>query len=327
MADDENASWLFGGDKGERGEWEAHRRFISPEYNTIYRQGVVGPRHLKESEFALFLQAAREDNPNACRQFQVWFLTDRAEGGDYGDVAMERIGARAHSFDAETALGIVKVFANVMDDYYRARPKREMFIDTWQQTERILRTFKTSIPDYNLGDIALTIASTGRAIAWMCSAIARDELWGHGFAGDQKREEGLLLLNPVTLRAFTATLIQRLSAMKTAELLNLPRFGTVMYTLKDSPWQKDETAKIVERLTGPRVSDATFLGFLEAMAGVVISSDRGVYHTLSQKAVAGITGDARLETRWGRLLKKRLPDDLAAKRANIAKMMAEAKNW
>lgn len=60
MANDENASWLFGGDNGEKGEWEAHRRFISPQYNAIYRQGVVGPRHLRESEFALFLQAARE---------------------------------------------------------------------------------------------------------------------------------------------------------------------------------------------------------------------------------------------------------------------------
>jgi hypothetical protein len=327
MANDENASWLFGGDNGEKGEWEAHRRFISPQYNAIYRQGVVGPRHLRESEFALFLQAAREGSPSASEQFKRWYLTDRLEGGDYGDVAMERIGARAHSLDAETALGIVRVFADVMDEYYRTRPKREMFVDTWQQTERILRTFHTSVPDFKLGDVSLEIAGSGKAIAWMCSAIARDEMWGHGLAGDRRREESLHLLNPLEVKAFTSTLIERISAMATPELLDLPRFSAVMYMLKDSPWLKDVVDKVIQRLAGPRTSDATFLSFLEAMAGVVISSDRGVYRTISQKAIASIIGDEQFDRRWSRMVKKSLPEELATKRARIIAMMAEAKNW
>lgn len=327
MANDENVSWLFGGDNGERGEWEAHRRFISPQYNAIYRQGVVGARHLKEAEFALFLQAAREGRPEASEQFERWFLTERLEGGDYGDVAMERIGARAHSFDAETALGIVRVFANVMDEYYRVRPKREMFIDTWQQAERIMRTFHTSVPGFKLGDVSLEIASSGKAIAWMCSAIARDEMWAHGFVGDRGRKEELRLLNRSEVEVFTSALVKRISALAIPDLLSLPRFGTVMYTLKESPWLKDRASTVIQKLAGPRSSDTIFLSFLEAMSGVVISSDHGAYRTISQDAIAGIIGAEQFDRRWNRILKKNLPNDLATKRARLTAMLAEAKNW
>lgn len=327
MADDENAKWLFGGDGGEKGEWEAHRRFISPGFNAIYRQGVVGPRHLKESEFALFLQAARDGSQNASRQFEVWFQTDRHEGGDYGDVAMERIGARAHSFDVETALGIVRVFADVMDDYYRARPKREMFIDTWQQSDAILRTFKTTVPNFRLGNVAVEIAASGHAISWMCSSIAREELWRHGFAGDRPKEESVHLLKRSEVEAFTCALIERISALSTVDILKLPRLGSVMYTLKESPWLTETTKRVIRRLTGPRATDATFLAFLEAMSGVVVSSNRGVYYKISHSSISGIVGEDELERRWTKLLKKRLSEELTTKRSNIIRMMDEAKNW
>ena len=99
------------------------------------------------------------------------------------------------------------------------------------------------------------------------------------------------------------------------------------HVIKDSPWLKDVVDKVIQRLAGPRTSDATFLSFLEAMAGVVISSDRGVYRTISQKAIASIIGDEQFDLRWSRMVKKSLPEELATKRARIIAMMAEAKNW
>lgn len=327
MAEDENGTWLFGGARGENGEWEAHRRFISPEFNAIYRQGVIGPRHLKEADFSRFLKSARDDDQLAAQQFQLWFRTDRDEGGDYGDVAMERLAARAHSFDPATAYGVVRVFANVMDDYYRTRPKREMFVDTWQQSESILRTFRTSVSDFRLADIASSLAKTGAALAWMCSAIARDELWGHGVSGDQRKDENVRLLTLPELENFTTELISRVEALSANELLNLPRLGAVLYTIKDSPWVPLALDKIIRKLAGPRVSDDKFLQFMQAMAGVVVSSDRGVYYTISQKSIENIMGTEEFIRRWSRLKNKRLPEELAVRRGAIERMMAEAKNW
>lgn len=326
MTDDENAAWLFGGEKGENGEWEAQRRFVSPEFNAIYRQGVVGPRHLKEADFTLFLQAARDAEPQAANQFRIWFLTDRAEGGDYGDVAMDRIGARAHTFDPETAYGIVRVFAEVMDEYYRARPKREMFVDVWQQSESILRAFRTAVPQFHLSTISLEIATSGESLAWMCTAIARDELWRHGLAGD-RRDEAARLLNIIDLERFTKILIKRLGDMRREDLLKLPRLGGVLYTIKESPWLTETATAIIAKLAGPRVSDAAFLRFMEALSGVVVSSDRGVYYTISEKAVGGLIGQDEFERRWTRLLNKKLPAELDLKRQHVARMLAEAKNW
>lgn len=327
MAENENATWLFGGQKGEHGEWEAHRRFISPEFNAIYRQGVISPRHLKEADFSRFLKLARDGAKLATQQFKVWFLTDREEGGDYGDVAMERLAARAHSFDAETAYGVVRVFSSAMDDYYRTRPKREMFIDTWQQSESILRTFRSSVAGFRLGAIAPSLAETGDALAWMCSVIARDELWGHGIVGDQRKDENFRLLTQPELQQFTTTLISRMEGLTVEQILSLPRLGAVLYTVRESPWTLSEADKIIKRLAGPRVSDAQFLRFLQAMAGVVVSSNRGVYHTVSQKAVCNIVGEEYFNRRWSRLITKTLPEELALQREKIKRMMAEAKNW
>lgn len=327
MAEDKNAAWLFDGGKGGNGEWEAHRRFISPEFNAIYRQGVVGPRHLKEADFSRFLKFAREGKPLATQQFEVWFLTDRDEGGDYGDVAMERLAARGHSFDSHTAYGIVRVFADTMDEYYRVRPKREMFIDAWQQSETILHTFQSSVSGFQLGEISLSLATTGNALAWMCSTIARDEFWSHGIAGDRKRDEGARLLTLQELEEFTRVLMSRVEKLSAEEILRLPRLRAVLYTAKESPWNAATLQSIIRKIAGPRVNDARFLQFLEAMSGTVISSNRGVYYTISKKSLENIIGEEDFNRKWSRLLKKRLPENLAIKRDSIKRMMTEDRNW
>lgn len=327
MASDENAEWLFGGESGDEGQWDAHRRFISPTYNPIYRQGVVGPHHLNEADFAAFLKMCGSDEIGAATRFLDWVRSDRPQGGDYGDVALERISARASGFDAETALGIVSVFAHVMDEYYRLRPKREMFADVWEASESIIHTFRTAVPKFDFELVANHLSREGAAIAWLTAVIGRSELWSHGLAGDRPRDSAVWLLSEAALKEFVTVIAMRLSALKVDELLGVPRLGRVLFTLHDSPWVKGELDAILRRLAGPRVSDAGYLAFLEAMAGLVISSDRGAYLTISVQSLATLLGDDVFDRRWTRLLKKKLPADLTAKRAAVAKMIADGKRW
>jgi hypothetical protein len=327
MAKDENEKWLFGRSGGDQGEWEAHRRFISPSFNAIYRQGVVGPRHLKEAEFALFLQAARDGSQVAAQKFETWFHTDRDEGGDYGDVAMERIGARAHSLDVETALGIIRVFSDVMDEYSRVRPRREMLVDSWQQSKAIIRTFNSLIPNFRLGQILREIVSSGRALSWMFSAIAREELWSHGVAGDRPKEYSSRLLTSEELDFSTRALTRRINNLSTADILSLPRLPVVMYCISETPWLEDEFIRLVRRLSGPRASDKTFLTFLESMASVIISSDRGAYNAIRSSNISELIGPEEFDRRWSAILRKSLPGPLSAQRDRIISMMNESKNW
>lgn len=327
MTTDDNTKWLFGGENGDNGQWEAHRRFISESYNPIYRQGVVSAHHLSEAAFAEFLRGSRTDPATASATFVSWVQTNRPQGGDYGDVAMERIAARAPSFDAETSLGIVTVFASVMDDYYRLRPKREMFVDIWEKSEGILRTFRTSVPDFEFGRIASRLAREGEALAWLTAAIGRSELWDHGLVGDRPKEDAVHLLRQPELREYFDELVRRLHQLSASELLTLPRLGRVLFAVHDSPWHADESRMILRRLAGPRVTDARFLAFMEAMSGVVISSDRGVYHTLSVKSLHALLGEAEFDRRWGRIVSKALAPDLEARKAVIMTMISEAKDW
>lgn len=327
MANDENAEWLFGGESGDEGQWEAHRRFISSTYNPIYRQGVVGPHHLNEADFAAFLKMSGSDAVGAASQFLDWVRLDRPQGGDYGDIAMERLSARAPGFDAETALGVVSVFAHVMDEYYRLRPKREMFADVWEASEGIVRTLRTKVPAFDFSQIASDLSQEGPAVAWLTAVIGRSELWDHGLAGDRQRDPGVWLMSEVTLKEYITVLAKRLSRLKAVELLALPRLGRVLFTLHDSPWAKDEADAILRKLAGPQVSDASYLAFLEAMAGLVVSSDRGAYFTISVQSLDTLLGEGAFDRRWTRLLKKKLPADLTAKRAAVARMIAEANHW
>lgn len=324
---DENSEWLFGGKDGEAGHWEAHRRFISEEFNPIYRQGVIGPHHLREAAFSSFLSTTRSDPHSAAEQLKVWIHTDRPKGGDFGDVAIERIAARASEFEVETALGITTVFAEIMDDYYRWRPKDEMFYDVWQQTEGILGTFNLSLPGFSLESIAGRIAREGKAVSWMACTIGRNELWSQGLAGDRKRESIHYQLSEVELRSFLSEIFRRILKMSTDEILNLPRLAGVLFTIKQSPWHSEIASSVMKRLAGPRTSDARFITFLEAMAGTVISSNRGAYRTLSLDSLHTLIGQPAFDRRWSRLENSELTPDLMTRLTKVKTMIAEARNW
>lgn len=324
---DEDAKWLFGGENGENGQWEAHRRFISESYNPIYRQGMVSAHQLSEAAFSEFLSKARTDVLAAAKVFLAWVATERPQGGDYGDVAIERLAARASSFDAKTALGILSVFAEVMDEYDRLRPKREMFIDHWETTEGIIRTFRSSVRGFDVKTLSHHLARQGQAISWLTGSLGRGELWDHGLVGDQKRDVGMHLLDQTSLRDYLSLLANRLCRLRGNELVMLPRLGRVLFTIHDSPWHAAQKEAILRRLAGPRTSNERFISFLEAMAGIVISSDRGVYLKLSITDLHTLLGEENFDRRWSRLLNAPLEPALEVRRSKIKTMFAEAKRW
>jgi hypothetical protein len=322
----EDTEWLFGGENGDAGEWEADRRFISEEFNAIYRQGVIGPHHLREADFAAFLVSARERPSEAAEQILAWKSRSRPQGGDFGELAMERLSARAASFDAETACGLVRVFADVMDDYDRQRPSRDVLFGAWEQTESILRSMKASVPGFDLGTISEGLAQNGKALSWMISAIGRSELWAQGLVENQRREDRQPQLSEVVLRSFLSVLFHRVSKLKIEEVLALPNLGRLLFTLKDSPWHKAIARRQFTRLAGPRTGDDVFISFLEGMAGGVISSNRGSYYTISTSSIHSLIGADVFERRWSRLKVADLGPELSSRLRRVEKMMADSRN-
>uniref|UniRef100_B0T9F5 Uncharacterized protein n=1 Tax=Caulobacter sp. (strain K31) TaxID=366602 RepID=B0T9F5_CAUSK len=326
-AKDENTEWLFGGDRGEDGEWEAHRRFISAEFNPIYRQGVIGAYHLRESDFSDFLALARTDTTAAAERLRKWIDSSRPQGGDFGSLAMDRLAARAASLDQANALGIVAVFAEIMDDYYSRRPRQEILSDVWEQSEGILRSFRASVPSYDLGQISDVIARGGAALSWMVSVVGRKEIWAHGLAGDRPKDVEQWQLSAPELEAFLSVVFGRVAKLSADQLLALPHLGRLLFTLRESSSHADILTAVLRRLAGPRTSDARFLSFLKAMGGVVISSNRGVYRTLDLKALRTLLGQGAFDARWSRLQAKALVPELEALRSEILEMIADAKDY
>ena len=321
----ENTEWLFGGDD-EHTAWEAHRRFISEVFNPIYRQGVIGQHHLPEADFALFLSTAQSDPILAAQQLRTWIGRPRPQGGDFGDLAMDRISARAFGFDAETALGITEVFAEIMDDYYRVRPKFQMFIDVWQQSESIIRSFRASVSDFHLDPLAEQIAQA-RALAWVICTIAQRELRFHGLAGGVESSPENQLLSKEVLRKFLTTLIDRVHKLTIDELLELPHIIRILFTLKDSPWNGRKVSTILGKFVGPGAPDAIFLRFLQAASGIVVSSSHGAFRTLSIPSLQLLFGEAAFDRRWSDINNKLLSPELAAQLDQVNALVDEAKNW
>jgi len=323
---DPNTEWLFGGED-DRKTWEAHRRFISPLFNSIYRQGVIGASHLPEADFAAFLTLARTDVVEATGRLLEWSLQPRPQGGDFSDLVIDRLVARAGELDAETALGVVAVFALFMDDYYRANAETALLIDTWRKSEDILQAFKRSIDGFDLERIAEDIATHGKSLSWMTNKIGRTELWSHGLAGNQPKDESLYLLGEQRLQIFLTTLLERITKLDKETFLALPNLLMVILTFLDSPWHKTRIRTVIRRFTGAKASDEDFLRFLAITAGTIVSSNRGVVRRIEMSMLEHLVGATTFKKRWGALRNKSPPPEQEAWITDIEQMMAESKNW
>lgn len=321
-----DTEWLFGGEDN-RSTWEAERRFISPLFNSIYRQGVIGNSHLPEASFAEFLADARVDVQSAVRRLNGWVETSRDQGGDFGDLAIDRLVARAGELDAETALGVVAVFAEYMDTYYRIRPKADLLVDTWQKTETILQTFARSVEDFNFQSISAKVAEDSAALSWMISSVGRTDLWSHGLAGNRQRGLTERLLSEPELKQFLTILFARLSTLERKAVLKLPNLLLVLLTFLESPWHKAEVKKIIRRFTGPRSSDEHFIHFIEATSGKIVSSNHGSVNRISPKTLDALVGPGVFQKRWSLLNSKTLPPALGARVAQIEQMIDESESW
>lgn len=321
-----DTEWLFGGED-DRNAWEAQRRFISPLFNGIYRQSVIGASHLQESDFAEFLAEARTNVAGATARLNAWVEKVRDQGGDFGDLVIDRLVARAGELDAETALGVVAVFAAYMDTYYQLRPKVELFVDTWEKTEVILRVFARSVEEFELQLIAREIATHAKSLSWMTNSIGRMDLWSHGLAGNRQREYGERLLPEPDLEAFLSILLDRIARLDRDAILGLPNLLAVCLTYIESPWHKARIKTIIRRFTGPKAGDEMFIRFLEATSGIIISSNRGVVHRISMTTLYELIGENAFERRWAALNNKVLSSELQARLINIKRMMDESKNW
>lgn len=324
MAKDADAEFLFGRDNNPNGRWEAQRRFVSPEFNPIYRQGFVGPHRLPEAEFSRFLQLARSSEVEAAELLVAWSNRPRQQGGDFGDVAIDRIGARASQMDAQTATGITAVFAEVMDDYFRRRPPRSLFADLWQQTESILKTFRAEVEGFTLGGRSNALAAEGAAISWMICTLGAAELANHGLLSE--RSGGKPSMTHAQLEAFLRRLAARVDKLAPDSFLDLPLLARVLFILQNSPWTAKTVARTISRYTGPRASDERFLRFMVASAGLVISSNRGAYHTISFERLGRLVGAERLERRWQELKIKPLSGELASLREQVLSWIANSRD-
>jgi len=240
---------------------------------------------------------------------------------------MDRIAARASTFDADIASGIVMTFAEFMDEYFVLRPKREMFHDVWQRSEEAIKAFRSAVENFSLDRIAVDIAQDGHAVSWMANILGRRELWAHGLVGDEQKSDSELLLSIPTLEAFLSVLWRRIDALPLTDLLRLPRMAGLLFTFKESPWQEDLIEPLLDRLSGLKTTDNEFVSFLEGMAGVVISSNKGVYYTISVKALQNLLGKERFDLRWQALQASKLSPELSVRMRVIEQMMAEVRNW
>ena len=324
---DDNIAFLFGNEGRDRPQWDAQKRFISDDFRPVYKQGVTARGHLPETIFARFLEALRGDPEAALDTFRNWMMTERPQGGHFADVAMDRIDARSSEWDQQTGEGIIRLFCEVMDDFYRTSPKSETFFDVWEQSESILNGLRVRSQDAHWGRSILKLARDGNALSWMMQMIGRRELWARGLAGERRRHDENFLMSEDELQRFIRKLFARLRLMKNQEIIALPRLLGILYTLKETPWETRAFPKFLDRMYGSQVSDRDFLKFLIAIGGTVVSSAHGAFTTLSRETLNVLLDEGYVQRRLAVIRKRRVGRELGRLRSEVDAMIDRASTY
>lgn len=321
---DENTAFLFGNEGRNRPQWDAQKRFISDDFRPVYTQGVTAKGHLPEAIFARFLETVRTDPNKAIETFREWMATERPQGGCFADVAMDRMDARSSEWDAETGEGILRLFSEVMDEFYRVSPKSEMFFDVWGQSESIIDSLSKASDENRWRNTIHQSARDGEALSWMIQMVGRRELWARGLSGERRQTDRKFLMSEDDLRRYIRKLFSRLKLMKNSQIITMPRLLGVLYTLKDTPWENRTFPRFLDRLYGPQVRDIEFLKFLIAVGGTVVSSNRGAYTTLSKETFGTLLDESYVQERLGLIRKRRAGKELGSLRSEVDAMIERA---
>lgn len=259
----------------------AEKRLASPDHYRIYFSFAAPSHTIGQAELTRFWEALDANLGLANETFLQ--LYDRVVLGSFSkaDVLLERLDvAEAEGLSPLRCRNLLLLFADVLDDAYRARAFDRFWVDTiWDRAQRLLPRLLAAVGDDRAGIVAEMFAS-GRAIEWLTQLLRR-ETFAHGRYGDRPKIEKERILTDAELDTAIEKMLARYHQLTFEQVLGLVDPLNLLFAWNQAG-DEDGPRDLVAQNIG---SDESFIALVESMRGEVNSSI-GRYNVLKKESIS-----------------------------------------
>jgi hypothetical protein len=161
------------------------RRLGSPQHYRYYYAFSQPSGALPDLEVAHFIETAARSSDDALLLFRRLSNVPRPQGGNAAEVLMDRLVAIADQIPEPAIRGILRAFADAMDDPAFSASVGDFDIRMeWQVASRATELLMPHVLDGERKSVLDTMFRDGRAIGWL-THILRGEIFAHGHFGNR----------------------------------------------------------------------------------------------------------------------------------------------
>jgi hypothetical protein len=296
LSEDGGPREVFKYESGELERYEQSRRLGSPTHWRGYFAFALPSYAVSDSELSAVRRAAGTDPAEAARIFRAALDRPHERAGHFLDVLLDRLLDDPVGFDEHASNGLVKAFAEVMDDVERATrwDLKEGRNEIWEKTRLLLR----KNPPSNF----LTALREGTSVNWL-AYILRDQGFALGKPEGRRSNPENAWLNEADFQDAVRSMVERFETlgMKGAFALPAPMHVLLCWV------QLGDSEDFKQRFHEATKTHAEFLVALGAMRGWASSSDVGVHHPIYAEQVAQFADPEAVRDRLSILASKGRP--------------------
>ena len=212
----------------ERQQFAVERRLCSPNHFRLYFALSLPAGFLSDEEVSDFLEACSRDREEAVRQFRDRCAETRPQGGNMAQALLSRVLERKEDIAPHQLPDLLAVLGDGMDDFARRLPERPGS-PPWLYGDA--REIFWLIERLDAGErlpMLKELFANAASLAWL-TAIVRDALVEHGFAGHRAEPVEQRLLTEEEFKCIRVAFLERLERTDAVRLKETPFFLSLMY--------------------------------------------------------------------------------------------------
>lgn len=257
----------------ELSSFEKKQRLGSPSHWRLYFSFDLPSYALDDGSLAVFKKLLVDDHHQAANFLRLLADRQHEQRGFYLSVFLERLFDNKEDLTKQAKLGLVKAFAEMMDEVPETTDEAFNFSGAWRRA--------TTFFDKDISVEFLEVVRSAPSINWLATVV-RDQGFARGIPEGDRRHPERYWLTDVQFDNARVSVVGRLRQMGLRKVLMLPRPIHALYC-----WlQLGPAGELKELIQIETAESRIFLDLIAALRTWVSSSDRGIERRIGRENVA-----------------------------------------
>lgn len=204
------------------------KRLGSPQHYRYYFAFSQPAGTVTDQEVEGFIRQAIAAADEAGAKLITLSQQPRPQGGNLGEVLIDRLSALGDKLPAEAVPGIVQILGNVMDTDQLAVPGDFAVRFAWRAAARLLKTLLRKAAAEVRETSVHSLFETGKALGWL-TGIIREEIFAHGVYGNDPKHQSDWLLTADEFAYALQVMLDRYRAKPAVDLMKVTDLLSLLY--------------------------------------------------------------------------------------------------